>query len=101
MELVLAHATRVKAIAAAKVKTDQVDADTLALLLPNDDVQPLLWIPGLGKVNAFTIYIEVDGIQRFPSARSGRSSRPRPARSRSGSRARWWPWSWRESSMKS
>jgi transposase len=30
--LVLAHATRVKAISAAKVKTDQVDSDVLALL---------------------------------------------------------------------
>jgi transposase len=157
VELVLAHATRVKAIAAAKVKTDAVDSDTLALLLraeliplahmiapaqrgardlmrtrlrlveksvsaqnsidrllekfnltsvteleacyqlqadchraqlalletqittleralypqliPNDDVQRLLWIPGLGKVNAFTLYTEIDGITRFPSAR--------------------------------
>lgn len=33
VELVLAHATRLKAISAAKVKTDQVDSDTLALLL--------------------------------------------------------------------
>lgn len=157
VELILAHATRVKAIAAAKVKTDHVDSDTLALLLradliplahmiapaqrgprdlmrtrlrlveksvsaqnsmdrllekfnitaveeldelyqlqaschtaqmgllesqittlerslyphliPNADVQRLLWIPGLGKVNAFTIYTEIDGIARFPSAR--------------------------------
>jgi transposase len=157
VELVLAHATRVKAIAAAKVKTDKVDSDTLALLLradlipeahmiapaqrgprdlmrsrlrlvekcvsaqnssdrlvekfnvqtvaeldelyqlqaacheaqiqllteqittleralhpyliPNADVQRLLWIPGLGKVNAFTLYTEIDGIARFPSAR--------------------------------
>ena len=157
VELVLAHATRVKAIAAAKVKTDQVDSDTVALLLradlipmahmiapaqrgprdlmrtrlrlveksvsaqnsidrllekfnvqtvaeleepyqlpaachtaqihllerqittleralhphliPNADVQRLLWIPGLGKVNAFTVYTEIDGITRFPSAR--------------------------------
>jgi transposase len=157
VDLVLAHATRVKAIAAAKVKTDQVDADTLALLLradlipvahmirpeqrgardlmrtrlrlvekcvsaqnsidrllgkfnvadvgqldagyqlqagchaaqiqlltrqihdleralyphliPNADVQRLLWIPGLGKVNAFTVYTEIDGIARFPSVR--------------------------------
>jgi len=155
IDLVLAHATRVKAIAAAKVKTDQVDADTLGVLLradlipvahrirpeqrgardlmrtrlrlvekcvsaqnsidrllekfnvsdvgqldacyqlhagchaaqiqlctqqittleralyphliPNADVQRLLWIPGLGKVNAFTIYTEIDGITRFPS----------------------------------
>ena len=38
VELVLAHATRVKAIAAAKVKTDQVDSDTLALLLRADPI---------------------------------------------------------------
>ncbi|MBI2537575.1 MAG: transposase, partial [Gemmatimonadetes bacterium] len=157
VELVLAHATRVKAIAAAKVKTDKVDSDTLAvllradliprahmirpeargprdlmrtrlrvvekvvsaqnridrllekfnladvaqldqlyqlqarchaaqihlleeqirtveralypLLIPNADVQRLLWIPGLGKVNAFTVYTEIDGITRFPSER--------------------------------
>ncbi|MDP3774396.1 MAG: transposase [Gemmatimonadales bacterium] len=31
--LVLAHATRLKAICAAKVKTDQVDSDVLAVLL--------------------------------------------------------------------
>ena len=33
VNLVVAHATRLKAISAAKVKTDQVDADTMALLL--------------------------------------------------------------------
>jgi hypothetical protein len=36
VDLVLAHATRVKAIAAAKVKTDKVDSVTLALLLRAD-----------------------------------------------------------------
>jgi len=36
VELILAHATRLKAIAAAKVKTDQVDSDLLALLLRAD-----------------------------------------------------------------
>jgi transposase len=36
VELLLAHATRVKAIAAAKVKTDKVDSETLALLLRAD-----------------------------------------------------------------
>lgn len=30
-------------------------------------MQRLLWIPGLGKVNAFTVYTEIDGITRFPS----------------------------------
>jgi transposase len=177
VDLVLAHATRVKAIAAAKVKTDQVDADTLALLLradlipvahmirpaqrgprdlmrtrlrlvekcvsaqnsidrllekfnvehitalaecyqlqatchtvqlqlltaqitaveralhphllPNADVQRLLWIPGLGKVNAFTIYTEIDGIARFPSVRQFFSySRLVPGADNSGPRTR-------------
>jgi transposase len=36
-------------------------------LLPNPEVQRLFWIPGLGKVNAFTVYTEIDGIARFPS----------------------------------
>ena len=177
VDLVLAHATRVKAIAAAKVKTDQVDADTLALLLradlipvahmirpaqrgprdlmrtrlrlvekcvsaqnsidrllekwnvdtvaaldpcsqlqatchtaqrqllteqittleralhphllPNADVQRLLWIPGLGTVNAFTIYTEIDGITRFPSARQFFSyCRLVPGAANSGGRTR-------------
>jgi transposase len=155
VELTLAHATRLKAISAAKVKTDKVDSDILALLLhadlipkahmispdrrgprdlmrtrlrlvekctsaknsiarlcekfnvrsiaqldesyrlqaacheaqiallqdqiktieislhphliPNSDIQRLLWIPGIGKINAFSIYAEIDGIKRFPS----------------------------------
>ena len=184
VELVLAHATRVKAIAAAKVKTDKVDSDILALLLradlipqahmigpeargprdlmrtrlrlvqkvvsaqnsidrllekfnlqtvadldelyqlqascyaaqmqlledqihlveralypyliPNPDVQRLLWVPGLGKVNAFTIYTEIDGISRFPSERQffsycrlvpGAKNSAGQTRHRSGSKA--------------
>ena len=34
-------------------------------LIPNDDIQRLLWIPGIGKMNAFTTYLEVDDINRF------------------------------------
>ena len=30
------------------------------LLIPNDDIQRLLWIPGIGKMNAFNILLEVD-----------------------------------------
>jgi len=155
VELTLAHATRLKAISTAKVKTDKVDSNIMALLLradlipeahminsdkrgprdimrtrlrliskcagcknsierllekfnvttitelddlyqlqarahedqialmeqqihkiectlhpsliPNEDIQRLLWIPGIGKVNAFTIYTEIDDIERFPS----------------------------------
>lgn len=184
VELVLAHATRLKAISAAKVKTDKIDSDTLAVLLraglipeahmippaqrgprdlmrtrlrlveksvsaqnsvarllekfnvrtvhqlddlyrlqaachdaqivllaehiqaletalhptliPNADIQRLLWIPGIGKVNAFTIYTEIDGIHRFPSAKQflsycrlvpGAANSGGTTRHRSGSKA--------------
>lgn len=36
-------------------------------LIPNDDIQRLLWIPGIGKLNAFNIVLEVDDINRFDS----------------------------------
>jgi transposase len=35
------------------------------VLIPNDDIQHLLAIPGIGKLTAFTIYLEIDGIDRF------------------------------------
>jgi transposase len=38
-------------------------------LVPSADVQRLLWIPGIGKVAAFTLYLEIDGIQRFGAVR--------------------------------
>jgi transposase len=36
-------------------------------LIPNEDIQRLLWIPGIGKMNAFNIVLEVDDINRFDS----------------------------------
>ena len=39
-------------------------------LVPNDDIQRLLWIPGIGKMNAFTILLEVGDINRFPSEKN-------------------------------
>lgn len=38
-------------------------------LVPNPDVQRLLTIPGIGKVGAFTLVLEIDGIERFASER--------------------------------
>jgi len=38
-------------------------------LIPNEDIQRLLWIPGIGKILAFTIYLELDGIERFPDVK--------------------------------
>jgi len=37
--------------------------------VPNEDVQRLLWVPGVGKITAFTLYLEIDGIDRFPTER--------------------------------
>ena len=39
------------------------------LLVPTTDVQRLLWIPGIGKIAAFTLYLEIDGITRFGAVR--------------------------------
>jgi len=39
-------------------------------LIPNPDIQRLLWIPGIGKMNAFTIYLEVFDINRFPDVKN-------------------------------
>jgi len=36
-------------------------------LIPNEDIQRLLQIPGIGKLSAFTLYLEIDGIERFAS----------------------------------
>lgn len=35
-------------------------------LVPNADIQRLLSVPGIGKISAFTVYLEIDGIDRFP-----------------------------------
>jgi transposase len=39
-------------------------------LIPNNDIQRLLWIPGIGKMNAFTILLEIDEINRFPDVKN-------------------------------
>ena len=37
------------------------------VFIPNDDIQHLLQVPGIGKLTAFTTYLEIDGIERFAS----------------------------------
>ena len=39
-------------------------------LIPNEDIQRLLWIPGIGKINAFNILLEVDDINRFADVKN-------------------------------
>jgi len=38
-------------------------------LIPDPDIQRLLWIPGVGKLVAFTLYLEIDGIERFDTVK--------------------------------
>ena len=38
-------------------------------LVPDEQVQRLLWIPGIGKTVAFTIRLEVSSIDRFPTSK--------------------------------
>ena len=38
-------------------------------LLPTPEVQRLVWVPGIGKLGAYTLVLEVDDIHRFASVR--------------------------------
>lgn len=58
-------------------------------LIVNDDIQRLLWIPGVGKLNAFTILLEVGDINRFESEKNFFSyCRLVPAACNSGGKSR-------------
>ena len=58
-------------------------------LIPNDDIQRLLWIPGIGKMNAFTILLEVDDIGRFADVKNFFSySRLTPSARNSGGKTK-------------
>ncbi len=58
-------------------------------LIPNEDIQRLLWIPGVGKINAFTILLEIDDIDRFPEIKNFYSySRLTPSARNSASKSK-------------
>lgn len=38
-------------------------------LLDTPAIQRLLWIPGIGRILAFTLYLEIDDIHRFPTVK--------------------------------
>jgi transposase len=38
-------------------------------VLPTPDAQRLVWIPGIGKMVAYTLLLEIDDIRRFPTVR--------------------------------
>jgi transposase len=55
------------ALLAAQVK--RCERELRPRLLPRSDVQRLVWIPGVGAIIAYTLVLEIDDIQRFPTAR--------------------------------
>lgn len=58
-------------------------------LRPNETVRRLRRIPGIGRLNAWTIYLEIDGIERFASERKFFSySRVAPGARNSGEHVR-------------
>ncbi len=48
----------------------RIERELQPQLIPNPDIQRLLWIPGIGKLVAFTLYLEIDGIERFDSVKN-------------------------------
>ena len=61
------HTERAELIT-GQIKT--IDQTLNGLLLDSKDIQRLLWIPGIGRLNAFTIHLEVDGIGRFATVKN-------------------------------
>ena len=55
------------ALLAAQVK--RCERELRRRLLPQADVQRLVWIPGVGAIIAYTFVLEIDDIHRFPTAR--------------------------------
>ena len=76
-------------IALLEQQIAQLEAALPATLVPHDAVQRLLWIPGIGKINALTIDTELDDIARFPSVKQFLSyCRLVPGADNSGGRTR-------------
>jgi transposase len=47
----------------------RVEAELRGRLLPAPDGQRLVWVPGIGKLVAYTLVLEIDDIRRFPTVR--------------------------------
>jgi transposase len=47
----------------------RVEATLKARLLPTPDVQRLVWVPGIGKLGAYALVLEIDDVRRFPTVR--------------------------------
>ena len=59
----------VQSLPPVKVTLVPIEQQLQPELIPNPDIQRLLWIPGVGKIVAFTLHLEIDSIERFPTVR--------------------------------
>jgi transposase len=67
----------------------QIEQELAPRLVPTADAQRLLYIPGIGKIAAFTILLEIDTIARFPTVKDFVSyCRLVPAAKNSGGKVR-------------
>ncbi len=60
------HTTQAELLAAQVKELEQAVQGNL---LEDAAVQRLLWIPGIGRLLAFTIYLEIDDVRRFPTVK--------------------------------
>ena len=61
-----AHAAQITLL---ETQIHELERAVQGALLEDAAVQRLLWIPGIGRLLAFTIYLEIDEIQRFPTVK--------------------------------
>ena len=72
-----------------KHQIKELEKTIYPLVIINDDVQRLIWIPGIGKISAFTIYLEIGNFSRFPTEKQFFSySRVVPAAYNSGGKCK-------------
>lgn len=76
-----------RALLTAHIK--QIEQALVPRLVPTPDAQRLLYIPGIGKIVAFTVLLEIDDIARFPTVKGFVSyCRLVPAAKNSGGKVR-------------
>lgn len=76
-----------RALLTAHIK--QIEHELAPRLVPTPDAQRLLYIPGIGKIAAFTVLLEIDDICRFPTVKDFVSyCRLVPAAKNSGGKTR-------------
>ena len=52
-----------------KTQIRRLDHELRDRVLATPDAQRLVWVPGIGKMVAYTLLLEIDDIHRFPSVR--------------------------------